>query len=91
MIQVPQKETGSSQSIPVQSGNHVQGFKVKWSRCRKFNDKPLKQRAIVILTSHATQDIYVLRFPSIPIFVHNNGTIPWGQERGLANIPLNCN
>ena len=29
----------AAQSIPVESGEHVQGFKVKWSRTKKITSK----------------------------------------------------
>ena len=31
------------QSIPVESGEHVQDFKVKWSRTKKFYAEPVKE------------------------------------------------
>ena len=33
----------AAQSIPVESGEHVQEFKVKWSRTKKFYTKPVKE------------------------------------------------
>ena len=33
----------AAQSIPVESGEHVQGFKVKWSRTKKFYTEPVKE------------------------------------------------
>ena len=32
-----------AQSIPVESGEHVQEFKVKWSRPKKFSTEPVKE------------------------------------------------
>ena len=29
--------------IPVESGEHVQDFKVKWSRTKKFHTEPVKE------------------------------------------------
>ena len=33
----------AAQSIPVESGEHVQEFKVKWSRTKKFYTEPVKE------------------------------------------------
>ena len=33
----------ATQSIPVESGEHVQEFKVKWSRTKKFYTEPVKE------------------------------------------------
>ena len=37
----PPKST--AQSIPVESGEHVQEFQVKWSRTKKFYTEPVKE------------------------------------------------
>ena len=37
------KPKGAAQSIPVESGEHVQEFKVKWSRTKKFYTEPVKE------------------------------------------------
>ena len=37
------KPKGAAQSILVESGEHVQEFKVKWSRTKKFYTEPVKQ------------------------------------------------
>ena len=34
---------GAVQSIPVESGEHVQEFKVKWSRTKKLYTEPAKE------------------------------------------------
>ena len=34
---------GAVQSIPVESGEHVQEFKVKWSRTKKFYTERVKE------------------------------------------------
>ena len=34
---------GAVQSIPVESGEHVQEFKVKWSRTKKFYTQRVKE------------------------------------------------
>ena len=33
----------AAQSIPVESGEHVQEFKVKWSRTKKFYTEPVNE------------------------------------------------
>ena len=33
----------AAQSFPVESGDHVQEFKVKWSRTKKFYTEPVKE------------------------------------------------
>ena len=33
----------AAQSIPVESGEHVQEFKVKWSRTKKIYTEPVKE------------------------------------------------
>ena len=33
----------AAQSIPVESGEHVPEFKVKWSRTKKFHTEPVKE------------------------------------------------
>ena len=33
----------AAQSIPVESGEHVQEFKVKWSTTKKFYTEPVKE------------------------------------------------
>ena len=33
----------AAQRIPVESGEHVQEFKVKWSRTKKFYTEPVKE------------------------------------------------
>ena len=33
----------ASQSIPVESGEHAQEFKVKWSGTKKFYSEPVKE------------------------------------------------
>ena len=35
--------TTAAQSIPVESGEHVQDFKVKWSRTKKFYTEAAKE------------------------------------------------
>ena len=37
----------AAQSIPVESGEHVQEFKVKWSRTKKFYTEPVKEEVSV--------------------------------------------
>ena len=34
---------GADESIPVESGEHAQEFKVKWSRAKKIYTEPVKE------------------------------------------------
>jgi hypothetical protein len=38
---------GAACSIPVESGDHVQEFKVKWSRTKKFCPEPIKVQVLL--------------------------------------------
>ena len=43
VICIPPPPKSAAQSIPVESGEHVQEFKVKWSKTKKFYTEAVKE------------------------------------------------
>ena len=74
---------GASRSIPVESGDYVQEYKVKWSRTKKFHTEPLKEQ----ISSHwlpieRMHDFHIVATP-IP-----RGYLEYCEVSGLRRVIL---
>ena len=84
----------AAQSIPVESGEHVQEFRVKWSGTKNFTPSRSRSRSPYIgsplNTSYAEFFRFMLQFLCLQMCVYGGGVVPRGGgvgDRHLVTIP----
>ena len=83
----------AAQSIPVESGEHVQEFKVKWSRSRNFTPSRSRSRSSYIGSpldeSYAEFFHFMLQFLCLQMCVYGGSAVPQGGvgDRHLVTVP----
>ena len=84
----------AAQSISLESGEHVQEFKVKWSRSKKFTPSRSRSRSryigSLLNASHAEFFHFMLQFLCLQVCVYGGSVGPppgGGGGRHLATVP----